>query len=131
MVGETTMSQRNGSTAAPPNGVAQDMGELTHDMVSLAELQFELFRTDCRKGLKGLLVPVALLLLAVIVAAGTVPVALICRCRDPRAGRRPIAGGGLFDRRAGRLHRGGGPGSRGVVPHPRSRDAFLSIPAKN
>ena len=77
MVGETTMNQRNGSTPAPPNGVAKDMGELTHDIVSLAELQFELFRNDCRKGMKGLLIPVALLLLAGIVAAGTVPVALI------------------------------------------------------
>ena len=77
MVGETTMNQRNGSSPAPPNGVAKDMGELTHDIVSLAELQFELFRNDCREGLKGLLVPVALLLLAGIVAAGTVPVALI------------------------------------------------------
>ncbi len=78
LVGETTMNQSNGSTPAPPNGVAQDMGDLTHDMVSLAELQFELFRNDCRKGLKGLLTPFALLLLAGIAAAGTVPVALIC-----------------------------------------------------
>jgi hypothetical protein len=78
MVGETAMNLRNGSAPAPPNGVAKDMGELTHDMVSLAELQFELFRSDCRQGLKGLLVPVALLLLAGIVAAGTAPVALIC-----------------------------------------------------
>ena len=71
------MNRRNGSTP-PPNGVAKDMGELTHDIVSLAELQFELFRSDCRKGLKGLLMPAALLLFAGIVAAGTVPVALIC-----------------------------------------------------
>ncbi len=77
MVGETTMSQRNGSSTAPSDGVAKDMGELTHDIVSLAELQFELFRNDYRKGMKGLLLPVALLLLAGIVAAGTVPVALI------------------------------------------------------
>ena len=77
MVGETIMNQRNGSTPAPPDGVAKDMGELTQDIVSLAELQFELFRNDCRKGLKGLLIPVALLLLAGIVAAGMVPVALI------------------------------------------------------
>jgi len=77
MVGETTMNQRNGSAPAPPNGVAKDMGELTHDIVSLAELQFELFRNDCREGLKGLLVPVALLLFAGIVAVGTAPVALI------------------------------------------------------
>ena len=77
LVGETTMSQRNGSTPAPPNGVATDMGELTHDLLSLAELQFELFRTDCRAGMKGLLLPVGLLLLAVIVATGTAPVALL------------------------------------------------------
>ncbi len=77
MVGETTMNRRNGSTPSPPNGVAKGMGELTHDIVSLAELQFELFRIDCRDGLKRMLVPVALLLVAGIVAAGTVPIALI------------------------------------------------------
>lgn len=71
------MNQHNGSNQARPNGVAKEMGELTHDMVSLAELQFELFRSDCRQGAKGLLIPVALLLLAGIVAAGTVPVVLI------------------------------------------------------
>jgi hypothetical protein len=77
MVGEATMNLHDGSTPAPPDGVAKDMGELTHDIVSLAELQFELFRNDCREGLKGLLIPLALLLLAGIAAAGTVPVALI------------------------------------------------------
>src|ERR1035441_4524850 len=77
MVGETTMNRRNGSTPSPPNGVAKDMGELTHDIVSLAELQFELFRIDCREGLKRMLVPVAMLLVAGIVAVGTVPIALI------------------------------------------------------
>ena len=77
MVGETTMIVRNGSNPAPPNGVTKDMGELTHDIVSLGELQFELFRDDLRKGLRGLLLPVVLLLLAGIVAFGTVPIALI------------------------------------------------------
>ncbi len=77
MVGETKMNQRNASTPTPPDGVAKDMGELKRDIVSLAELQFELFKNDCRKGLRGLLIPVALLLLAGIVAAGSVPVALI------------------------------------------------------
>jgi Putative Actinobacterial Holin-X, holin superfamily III len=71
------MNLRNGSNPAPPNGVAKDMGELTHDIVSLAELQFELFRNDCREGLKGLLIPVALLLVAGVVALGTVPIALL------------------------------------------------------
>ena len=77
MVGETTMNRRNGSTQAPPNWVAKGMGELTHDIVLLAELQFELFRIDCREGLKRMLIPVALLMFAGIVAIGTVPVALI------------------------------------------------------
>jgi hypothetical protein len=77
MVDETTMNQRSGSTPEPPNGVAKDVGELTHDIVSLAELQFELFRSDCHNGLKGLLIPVTLLLFAAIVAVGTIPVALI------------------------------------------------------
>jgi len=53
------------------------MGELTHDIVSLAELQFELFRIDCREGFKRILVPVAVLLVAAVVAVGTVPIALI------------------------------------------------------
>ena len=77
MVGETIMNRCNGSTPSPPNGVAKGMGELTHDIVSLAELQFELFRIDCREGLKRMLIPVALLLFAGIVAVGTVPIALM------------------------------------------------------
>ena len=77
MVGETQMNLRNGSTPTPPNGVAEDMGELTRDVVSLAELQVELFRNDCREGVKGLLIPVTLLLVAGTVAVGTVPMALL------------------------------------------------------
>ena len=53
------------------------MGELTHDIVSLVELQFELFRVDCREGLRRILIPVALLMSAGIVALGTVPIMLI------------------------------------------------------
>ena len=37
MVGETTMNVLSGSTPEPPNGVTKDMGELTHDIVSLAD----------------------------------------------------------------------------------------------
>lgn len=72
------MNQRNGSTPSPPNGVAKNMGELTHDIMSLAEFQFELFRIDCREGVKQMLIPVGLLLLAGSVAVGTVPIALVC-----------------------------------------------------
>ena len=71
------MNRRNGSPPSPPNGVAKDMGELMCDIVSLAELQFELFKIDCREGLQQMLIPVAMLLVAGIVAVGTVPIALI------------------------------------------------------
>ena len=77
MAGETTMNRCNGSTPSPPKGVAKGMGELAHDIVSLAELQLELFRVDCREGLRRILIPVALLMSAGIVALGTVPIVLI------------------------------------------------------
>ena len=71
------MNRHNGSTPSPPNGVAKGMAELTHDGLSLAELQFELFRKDGGDGLQRLRIPVAMLLLAGIVAAATIPIALI------------------------------------------------------
>ena len=77
MVGETTMNRHNGSTPSSPNGVARGMGELTCDIVSLAELQFELFRSDCREGVKRMLFPAAMLLAAGTVAVGTAPIALL------------------------------------------------------
>ena len=101
MAGETTMNLRNGSASAPPNGVAKDMGELTHDMrvarrASVRAVQKRLPRRpertaetrraaaaggDCggRHGAGGPDFP----------------------CRAARAGRRPLAGGGLFDRALG------------------------------
>jgi hypothetical protein len=53
------------------------MGELTHDIVSLAELQLELFRSDCRAGFKRMLFPAAMLLAAGAVAVGTLPMAFL------------------------------------------------------
>jgi len=47
------------------------------DIMSLAELEFQLFKIDCREGRKQMLIPVAMLLVAGIVAVGTVPIALI------------------------------------------------------
>jgi hypothetical protein len=71
------MNRHNGSTPTPPDTLAKDLGEVTRDIVSLAELQWELFRNDCRKGLNGLSTGVAMLLFAGIVAAGAAPVALM------------------------------------------------------
>ena len=56
---------------------AKEMRGLAHDIVSLAELQFELFRIECRDGLKQILITVVLLVVAGIVAVGTVPIVLL------------------------------------------------------
>ena len=71
------MSGTNGSTASPPRAVAKSMGELTQDIVALAELQFELLRIDSREGFKRMLIPLGLFLAAAAVAVGSVPVALV------------------------------------------------------
>ena len=71
------MNRHIGSNPSPPNGVAKDVRELAHDILSLAELEYELFKIDCREGRKQMLITVALLLAAGMVAVGTVPIALI------------------------------------------------------
>lgn len=77
MVGEAMMNRHSEMDPVPPHGITADMGDLTRDIVSLAELQFQLFRDDCRHGLHKLLISVALLVVAAMVALGTVPIALI------------------------------------------------------
>ena len=75
MVGQANMKRSNGSSRLPNDGVTRGMGELAHDILTLAELKFDLFSIDCRDGLKRMLVALALLLAATIVAAATVPIA--------------------------------------------------------
>ena len=65
------------TTPSPPNGVTKGMAELMHDTMSLAEVQFALFKIDGRDGLKRMLIPGALLLFAGMVTAGSVPIALL------------------------------------------------------
>ncbi|MFO7905913.1 MAG: hypothetical protein R6U98_24855, partial [Pirellulaceae bacterium] len=68
MVGETMTNRHSEMDPVPPHGITADMGDLTRDIVSLAELQFQLFRDDCRHGLHKLLISVALLVVAAMVA---------------------------------------------------------------
>lgn len=70
------MNRRTASHLSPPNGVGKDVRELAHDILSLAELEFELFKIDCRDGRKQILIAVTLLLAAGVMAVGTVPIAL-------------------------------------------------------
>ena len=85
------MNRRNESTPSPPNEAANGMGELMRDMVSLVELQVELFRIDCRDGLRRIRIAVALLLFAGIAAVGTVPTADRAGTERIEAVRSPVS----------------------------------------
>lgn len=70
------MNRTDGSTQSAPRGVANDMGQVTHDFISLVELQIELGRIDTREAVGRLAVPATLLVVAAAVTLGTIPVAL-------------------------------------------------------
>ena len=47
------MRRSNGFTAEPLREVKHDVGEITRHVVTLAELQAELFRLDAREAARG------------------------------------------------------------------------------
>jgi len=118
---KTTMNRRNGSTLSPPNGVAKGMGELTHDNRVARRASVRAVPNRLPRRPQTNADPMALLLFAGIVTLGMVPICADTRCGNPSANRRPITGGGLFDRCDERLHRGGGDWSCGMVLPPWSR----------
>jgi hypothetical protein len=67
MVGETEaiMNEQNGSRSAPPATAAQDLGQLLHGLLDLAELQAELLKVDTQKSLKVLVLCGALVAAAI------------------------------------------------------------------
>lgn len=67
----------DGSTRSPPRAMAKGMGQIAQDIVSLAELQIELGKIDAREATRRLVTPVILMVAAVAVALGTIPVALL------------------------------------------------------
>lgn len=71
------MSKGNGTTTSPAKAVARSMAELGHDAVTLAELQTELLQSELRQWLRGAATPAILLVSAVIVILGCVPVILL------------------------------------------------------
>jgi len=71
--------QVNGSGRAeetPPRAVARSAGELLSDLVTLAELQGRLCMVDAQEGLSRLLWPAIVLAVGIVIALGSVPVAL-------------------------------------------------------
>lgn len=70
------MNDQNGSAKFPPQRVARNVGAVAHDVFTLAELQAELLKLEASEFLRCLLMPAAMLLFALIVLAGCVPVLL-------------------------------------------------------
>lgn len=77
MVDQANMTQTDGSTQSPPRAAAENVGEITNDIVSLAELQVKLCKLDTREAVGRLGAPAALLVVAAAVALGTIPVVLL------------------------------------------------------
>lgn len=71
------MSETNGSSKSPTKAVARSLGELAHDAVTLADLQVELLKTELRNEVGGTVKSVLLLVFAVVVILGCVPVLLM------------------------------------------------------
>ena len=76
MSGQTTMNGRH-SVESPAAGVGRNVAGLTHDLISLAELQTQLVMVDVREGTAKCLLPIALMVGAVLLALGTMPVVLL------------------------------------------------------
>ncbi|MBX3436927.1 MAG: phage holin family protein [Planctomycetaceae bacterium] len=69
----------NGRTTEPPAGTAlrQNIAVLAHDVITLTELQAQLFTIDLRETWQRSLVPLGMLLGGTILALGAIPVLLL------------------------------------------------------
>jgi hypothetical protein len=73
------MKSGNGSAApSPTRGVAQNIAELLHDIVVLAELQWQLLRCDARQSLAQMITPAIVLACAAVLLLSCIPLALVC-----------------------------------------------------
>jgi hypothetical protein len=77
MVDQAQQVSGNGrSEETPPRAVARSAGELVHDLVTLAELQARLAMVEARDGINRLILAVILLAAGLLVAVGSIPIAL-------------------------------------------------------
>jgi hypothetical protein len=67
----------NGHDGSPTRRVTSRAAELLRDAMALGELQFELFKSDCRESGRRLLVATVLLLAGGAIVLSTLPVGLI------------------------------------------------------
>jgi hypothetical protein len=77
MVDQAEMTSPNGTTRSPPNVVARNVFEVAHDVVALAEMQFELGLLELQQLRRRALPQLAWLVVVGIVLLGCVPVVLL------------------------------------------------------
>lgn len=65
------------ATESPASKVGSNLAGLTHDLMTLAELQCQLVAVDLRDGLSKSLIPVVMIIGAILLALGTMPVILL------------------------------------------------------
>ena len=73
---QTKVSERNGSPQTAPKALVRDVGEFAHDVLTLAELQAQLFVTDLQECSRRALVPGLVLLSGAALGLACFPVAL-------------------------------------------------------
>ena len=73
---QTKISEQNGSPMAPSKGLARDVREFAHDVLTLAELQTQLFVADVQECGQRVLVPGLVLLCGVALGLACFPFAL-------------------------------------------------------
>lgn len=73
---QTKISEQNGSPQTAPRALAQDVGEFAHDVLTLAELQAQLFVADVQECGQRVLVPGLVLLCGVALGLACLPIAL-------------------------------------------------------
>jgi len=69
-------TRSNGRGTSAPRVVARNLAELSHDALTLGDLQMRLFWADTRRLLGDLIYPGAMLLVGVVLVLGCVPFAL-------------------------------------------------------
>jgi hypothetical protein len=73
---QTKISDQNGSPQAASKGLARDVGEFAHDVLTLAELQGQLFVADVLECGRRVLVPGLVLVCGVALGLACFPIAL-------------------------------------------------------
>ncbi len=76
MGNQTKISEQNGSPENAPRALARDVGEFTHDLVILAELQAQLFVADVKECRNRAFVPGVILLCGGAMGLACFPIAL-------------------------------------------------------